>query len=58
LYIACGRTSQEIWESDKNRISQILLHKHVKNVIIVWESEVISNPQNTAEKILKDIKDA
>jgi hypothetical protein len=58
FYIAYGRTSQEIWESDKNRISQILLHKHVKNVIIVWESEVISNPQNTAEKILKDIKDA
>jgi len=50
------KTSAEIWENDKQRIEQISKHPQVKNVIIVWESEVMKNPHEAALKIIQDIK--
>ena len=35
---------------------KIAAHKDVKNVIIIWESEVITNPQNVVDRLVKEIK--
>lgn len=46
-----GRTSSEIWESDRQRIALIESHPDVSSVIIVWETDAASN----LHKLLTDI---
>jgi len=55
-FVAYNRSSDEIWNTDNERMAKIAAHKEVNNVIIVWESEVMTNPHCVAEKIIKEIK--
>ena len=55
-FVAYKKTSAKIWKEDTERIEKIASHPGVKNVIIIWESEVITNPHAVAEKIIKEIK--
>lgn len=57
-FLSYGKTSQEIWEIDKTRVNLIKSHPEVSDVIIVWESEVIKNPHQVAENIIKEMKNA
>ena len=56
LYEVYGKTSQVIWSEDAGRIASIESDKRVNQVIIVWESEVNTNPHKVAAKIIKDIE--
>lgn len=51
-----GKTSEEIWELDRLRINQIESDPNVYKVLIVWESDVLTNPHFMAEQIVKEIK--
>jgi very-short-patch-repair endonuclease len=56
LYTSMGYTSVKKWEYDKKREYIIKNSKNVNKLIIIWESEFRNNPQNTVEKILREIE--
>lgn len=53
-FVAYNKSSAQIWKEDSDRIEKIRL-AGVKKVIIVWESEVQVNPQESVNKILGEI---
>ena len=55
-FFSYDKTSAEIWALDTNRIELITRHHLVKRVIIVWESDVMKNPHETALSIIEAIK--
>lgn len=57
-FVSYGLSSKEIWELDSKRIETIKEDNAIKNVIIVWESQVIKNPHEAALKIIKEIENA
>lgn len=53
-FVAYNKSSSQIWLEDNIRVSRII-SAGVNKVIIVWESEVLSNPQECVNKILGEI---
>lgn len=51
-----GKSATDIWAADAARTVLIKSHPDVKDVIIVWESDVRQNPHLMAENIVKEIQ--
>lgn len=55
-FVSYGKSSAEIWKSDQHRIQIIAEHKDVKKVLVIWESEAMTNPHRVATHIIKEMQ--
>jgi hypothetical protein len=55
-FTAYDKRSDLIWAEDKERIALIMQDQAVKKVIIIWENEVVKNPQEVINNIIMEIR--
>jgi hypothetical protein len=55
-FLCYKQTSKQVWERDEKRLDLIKKHSSVKRILVVWESEVLRNPQQAADRIYKEIR--